>query len=407
MLKSCFKKGCTQVVNSACFCTEKPINLCRKHAGDHLSLDGEHQIRSFLVKLTSGKVSEISAKILESLEYLDKTTEDIRTHTQFLIESICKSSVAALLKVQEVGDKLCHLLVDALEQRDIDKEDCDTICKIVMPKTRGFENYLGVWTKITKTFRVNLFASIEDCDEVIFSKSTEEGGLWSIDLESFVVKSLDFVKIAGRGNSCRIGKGIYFFNAGGKFNKSSGETYIVNIKENSFEQLSPNIPHTDSGSVYKDDKVYVFGGVKEIGELKKCRVYKFKQSQWEDIHDLPVECCHNTASIVNKNIILTGFHADTVWAYDDFTYSSILKVSIDNYKVICNGWVITSEVLFENINSNILQWKTYQILWKPNALWSSCTFPRGKHIYFICTDDLLWRVDTEAKIIEKVSYHSS
>ena len=98
--------------------------------------------------------------------------------------------------------------------------------------------------------------------------------MFSLDLDTLKIDRLVFSPaITIHAQTCKINKNTYFFQNGPRCT----ETYLINTMEKTFEQLKPGPAKYGAGSVFKDDKVYIFGGSPHgRNSLNTCQTYDLK-----------------------------------------------------------------------------------------------------------------------------------
>ena len=107
----------------------------------------------------------------------------------------------------------------------------------------------------------------------------------------------------------------------------------------------------------------------------------------EPITELPQGCHCITAAVLDKTIILSGYEMKCCYSYNDSAFTSILTLPADTYKFVCEGWIYTN---------NTISWNDY--------LFINCAFKKNQYIFFIDRTNLLLRIDTALKRVEKVAF---
>ena len=129
-------------------------------------------------------------------------------------------------------------------------------------------------------------------------------------------------------------------------------------------------------------------------------------NEWKLIQNLPQAAYHVTAALLNNNNVFTGLQLNCLYMYDDSSFSNILPLPPHINKIVCEGWILTNQILYENKEKNCQNWINHNINigWN-NVLWVFTTFRKNQYIYFIDCSNQLFRIDTSAKKLEKVSYN--
>ena len=151
----------------------------------------------------------------------------------------------------------------------------------------------------------------------------------------------------------------------------------------------------------KDNKVYIFGDNDEDNiPTNTCDIFDLKRKEWISITPLPRNSDDITAAILNSDIIISGYNFRCCYSYNDSTYTKILDLPTGP-KVVCEGWIFTNLILYENQSQNNSEWFSHHINYPwDNYLWTYCVFKRNQYLYFIDSSDALMRIDTKLKIIE-------
>ena len=258
-------------------------------------------------------------------------------------------------------------------------------------------------------FTVNLNEiSIKDddlnCQEVIFPSASHTGELVSIDLNTFKLSPLNYApKIAGFNHACRLDKEKYFLHGGYIDDECKEEAYIINIKDKNYEPLVNGPCKSYGGSVLKNNKVYIFGGWNLSGMLDSCEIFDLGTKKWKPIHKLPQVSSNNTASLLNTDIVISGYHLDYLYLYNDSAFVRKLPLKANTYKIVCGKWIIVNCNLYEYEESNS-QWIIHNINTWGNSLLTYTTFKKNQYIYFIDGSNQLARIDTIEKKLEIIPF---
>lgn len=404
MLKKCFFPNCSVEVSTSCNCKESLTYCCNGHLANHCLTSGSHVIVSLPLQ-----DSEFLNKTQKIFQYLERTKKNIAIQTEKILKCVLEASKKALESIRETEKHLEEFFICALTENKINEEEYEKFPNLLTPKKETcFENYSQIAEELAKFYQINNFVEKtldqSECDEIVFSQNNEVGGLWSIDLETFRLCELNYAKIGFGGGACILRKGVYFFYGGFKSNYV-GEAYLVNLIEKTAKALKSSTPRGAFASVFKNGKIYVFGGrTSKVSFTNSSKTYEITLDKWTDIHSLPSSCGATSASVMNNEILITGFHFDKVYEYNDSSYFSVLDVHGDEYKLMCDGWIVTPSILFENEKNNNSTWKTHVISTKLEYLCVHTTFKRGRYIYFLDRRVELWRIDTVSKVTERVNY---
>ena len=182
------------------------------------------------------------------------------------------------------------------------------------------------------------------------------------------------------------------------------EAYLINIKGKNYEILK-NGPTKGygGGSALKNNKVYIFGGYNGT-VLNTCDTFDLKTKEWKSITALPQGSNSITAAMLGKDIILSGYHFSCCYSYNDSTFTSILTLPANIYKIVCEGWIYTNSILYENQDQISSKWTSHNVISWSQHLWVYCVFQKNQFLYFIGDDNSLMRIDTKLKKLEKIAF---
>ena len=405
MNKLCGYENCTNKPTTACRCSESINYLCEKHLSSHIIINRAHTLESLLTSINITETQEILTQAQDLLIKLSNLKNDAINLTTKLI-SFFQSELQRLLdSFTKLEYQIETVQRSAILQSPVYKSDYESIKSLKIHQIQTYSSsYQDLSTSFTKVLSQEIFTTKFNCTDVIFSKSQKLGGLWAINVDDFKLRQLDFSpKIGICGGSCKIDDSRYFFNGGCKV-QPVGDTYIIDMKNKTYETLPPSPPRFLSACICKDNKVYVFGGHEGNVYISTCQIYLISERVWINIQNLPQPFGHNTASIMNNVIVLTGNQTEKVYSYDDVEFVSIMTLQANTYKIICEKWIVTPTKLYENKSKVGFEWESCHISWISCNLWVFNTFRKDNFIYFICANAELWRVNINAKKVEKVSY---
>ena len=406
MEKHCSEHKCSNQAKFVCRCINPEIYICDDHIARHTRSPGLHSIESLLIELNSDQKTSILPKLIETLAYIKKIKATIIESSKSLIHLLENETHKALTNLKYLEHGCSCLISDQIVSKQLYE-------KILTTKVDAGDTFLNqvAWIKEDLSTAYSSFypdsLTWENCDEIIFSRDYNNGGLISISLNTFKLASLDFApKIGAYCHECKIDSNTYFFH-GGRFNNQKDfrkDAYLIDIKSEKVEVLE-NGPGKDyGGAVLKGNKVYVFGGwCREA--MATCDIFDLKLKRWESIIPLPKASESITAAVLNNEIILSGSRLECCYSYDGLVYKNILDLP-NGYKVVCKGWILASSYLYENISENNSEWVAYYINnpWK-NWLWTFTVFMRYQYFYFIDGNNLLMRIDTRLKNLQEIGYN--
>lgn len=107
---------------------------------------------------------------------------------------------------------------------------------------------------------------------------------------------------------------------------------------------------------------------------------------WTQIAPLPLASYWNTGTVVEKSIYLTGFFIGGLLNYSESlnTYTQICELPENTCKLVLGNWALVSDSneVLEIKNGVVKNWRM-AMPWHGYYLLYSCTFRRGKWIYFV------------------------
>ena len=405
MEKECFESGCTNRIAFACSCTNPKTYSCDDHYVWHLRTPASHLPESLIIQLSSVQLNALLPKLGELLQYLQEYEMGIIRNGKDLIGFITKEIKMALARTKYLEKSIIELFVG----RGINKDYYQII------NSFNFQASPDV-SDLVENSKINIKtifkfpeseASWKESNEIIFSRDQSIGGLVSIDLNNFTLSTLDWAPSIGTcGHACKINRNSYFFYGGHIGGASRAESYIVNFSEKSSEALPNGICKSSGGISLKEDKVYIFGGTSNYVIVNSCETFDLKLKEWRSINVLPKACTHVTAAVLNNEIILSGRQLNCCYSYNNSIFTSILPLTGDCYKLVCEGWIFAKSILYENKESNNSKWVSQNI----NHPWNSvlCTYTsckKGSYFYFIDISNSLIRIDTKLKKLEKIAFN--
>ena len=400
MQKCSFEDGCKERVTYACKCMSPNMYFCDNHFLRHMRTPGDHITEC--VELSRNQTRELLPKLKELINYLKRCRKNLLDNAKILIECIENETRKALNNIKELE----NVSVDLISERGINKENFERI-KFITDRNYNYidDDVENIKKSIesscgTYNFEVNW----KECNQVIFSRDAA-GGLLEIDLNTFRLSNLDYApKIGQYSHACKIDQNTYFFH-GGRINIGfRSEAYLINIKDKNYETLK-NGPTKEygGGSALKDNKVYIFGGHNGT-VMNTCDTFDLKTKEWKSITELPQGSHSITAAMLGKDIILSGYNFSCCYSYNDSTFTSILTLPANIFKIVCEGWIYANSILYENQDQISSKWTSHNVISWCQHLWVYCVFQKNQFLYFIGGMNSLMRIDTKLKKLEQIAF---
>lgn len=400
METKCSTLDCVQLAVAFAEVLDSRRYACEMHVN---SLRSTHTTFPLMKDISGEDTTELIQKAKKLDSDLNRIKKDLPIQTAKIINSLANFQKATLNQICKFQFELHNFCIRAENGESVNIKIYEEI------KTLGITGRILLLQQLPQINQIiencneaNLceFLAGTQCEELIFMKKPS-GDTYSIDLESFQQKRLE-CELIPRYNSqlCKINEHSYMvsggFNSG--FLKSS---YLINTQTNISERVRDCVEKTQGASVYKNGKVYIFGGFFNRPS-NSCYAYELKANSWEKIQNLPQVTAAATAAVLENSIIVSGYDSDKVYAYNELKFSSIFDVPACTYKVICEGWVLLESKLYQNINGGIRAWEENSVKWRGEALLNYATFKRKHYIYFFTDSEKLYRINTQVKDVELV-----
>ena len=111
------------------------------------------------------------------------------------------------------------------------------------------------------------------------------------------------------------------------------------------------------------------------------------------------------AALYGKDIILSGYHLSNCYTYNGSKFTSLFNLLPSKSKIVCEGWVYSNGILYENHENNASKWSSHNVTAWDTWLWVYSVFQKNKFIYFIDSDSSLMRIDTTLKSINNMPFN--
>lgn len=404
MSARCFMSECLLPVASYCECLPEGTFCCSQHTTDHQYTPGVHSFLAPPILLSPEEHSTTLLSTESSISHLSQLRSTIISHTTSLIKTVSSLSSSLLSKINDLEVSLITFRKVLLSKKPIEVSQFESNTQMRFPDIQ----LLPMLQNITKTienffnFPIYHIEDYYDCNEILFPKNNDFG-FWKIDFKELRTTTVqEAPRLAYQAQVCKSGKNAYFLQGGVNRNVWIGDAYLFDIQKGSSVKLPSGKPKSCAGIACKEGKIHIFGGC-NVGSLKSSQTFDLVSHTWTDIPDLPITITACTASAIQNCILVSGFESDKVFAYTPDQYAPAFNVQGNSFKIVCSGWVVTNSVLFENTSENIRDWRSHNINCPLTELWVYNTFRKERFIYFIKTDNALWRVDTEEKKVEVIA----
>ena len=399
MNKQCYGNLCDRDATCYCSCRSyESYYFCTYHFEEHMrNRIGRHEAQILRVELNSSNRNYLLPRLKGFLKDFQVCKKNIRRSSIVIIKSLEAQTRKALRNIVDHEEMILNLL----KGKSISKGSYEKIISTEIGQQKlEAEKVNFIRDKIGKLFEENSEQKMDwkECNEVIFSKGSRTG-LHCINLETFKLSDLSFTpKISAYCQACKVDQYTYFFQG------HKGKSFLINLKDKNFEKLKSGSLKDYAGSVFKNQKVYIFGGYYKSA-LRSCEMFDLKNREWSETHLLPQASHAITAACLNKEIILSGYELNCCYSYNDSNFTNVLNLPQSCYKLIAEGWIFAKSILYENQEENNLKWIAQNISNYWGAyLWTFNVFRKDRFLYFIDVKNSLMRIDTGLKKLEKVDF---
>ena len=168
--------------------------------------------------------------------------------------------------------------VKVIQNKNIDKTLYEELLNLPLEYEKfNFNDIENIINEIDYVFKLDfnkhIIKKIINSENVIFPKNST-GRLFSIDLNTFKASFLNYApKIGENCYACLLDKENYFYYGGRINGQCKGEAYIINIKEKKYDSLPDGFCKAHGGSILKNNKIYIFGGLNDTNILKTCETF--------------------------------------------------------------------------------------------------------------------------------------
>ena len=420
MNRKCVAKECSDKGTFICNCLQKDEFFCKNHGMKHIKTGGEHTLTSLKVKLNESenqRFMEKSQQIIESLENLRK---DLLENAYNLISKATTELQLSLIRISDKKNNIKMHLSKIIQKKSIDKLFYEELF-IIDVKKFNFNAKNAISDKIVSIFHVDFdnknsrvpyrsykkisrlvskenkeqVSNNSECNKLFFSKH-ESKRMLSIDLNRLIVSPLNYFPKEGCGCcALNLDKENYFFYG----NMGDKEAYIINTKQESYAELPRGLTKAYCGSLLKNNKIYIFSEV-------SCDTFDLQLKEWKSIGKLPNRSMSITTTLLNNEIIFSGFQLGSLYSYNEKAFKKIFPLPPGECKLVCKGWIAISErILYENNKENESEWIAHNTNIKfitPLSVFT--TYRKNQFIYFIDNSESLFRINIKYKILEVIAF---
>ena len=403
MKRTCQGDQCLKKVKFTCSCIDPEVSFCDKHKDKHLKTQGKHVIEYLMIKLAHSQRVELLPKLQNIADHIRIFKKTIRKNTEAWITTIQAETLKSLKRFED----LQNLVKDFLNNKRICKDNIERIQEFDYNKVMSIsEEISNIKNRIRTLFEIpkKELKHWRDCDEAIFTGHKIRKGMYLINLNTFRLSKIKKApKMGLHFHVAKLNSDSYFMHGGLLDDGPSNKGYIMGVS-GCFSPCKRGPSKYSGAFVQNKNQVYLFGGYDPNPSIT-CDAFDIRSEIWKSITPLPTPCAHMMAGIIDKDIILSGYHMDCCYSYDDSVYTRIINLQANQHKLVFDGWVMCNDELYECKNGIIEDWKRYYVdNSRINVLLISGSFKKGAYIYFIDETNWLMRLNTKIKKLEQVGF---
>jgi hypothetical protein len=389
-----------------CNCFEPSVLVCDSHISSHLQAypSNKHVMIPLGLTVEDSQIPKTSLEIHKSLANLDQLKLASIEETKQIISMINFNQATFLNFICEMQQELQRFLEKIHNKHPVDIELLERII------SGEFSSYYlpGVTEEVNRDLK-NIYtikSTIQnEYDYAFIFASNSQPSV--INLSSLSKSVISFAPILEElVQFTRIDSDKYFANGGWNGSMAGGASFVLDMRKMQYTTLGSTYPNCAGGCVYKEKKVYFFGGLGYDGNtpLAQCYSYELETGIMACLPKLPQPSYDNMAGLCSNEIYVCGYSLNKVLIYDGKGFRESVCVKGNSFKVVADGWVVADGKLFEIGNANWAEWPAYAVNYTPTALNSYCTYRRREFVYFLQQDLGLKRINTVSKRIEAVEY---
>jgi hypothetical protein len=418
-MEKCWLLNCSEEVTMRCSCTAEGVFTCFSHVLLHSQSSGnplQHAMTPIVMELPQSKQQEAVTKILALIKQLESIKNISISNNKLAISMLNEQLNKFLKSLREIQYGLRKFFKRIFVNKPINQNTIEKISSILLnlnarnaSDTKIIQSLSQLYnfeSAITKS-KINADFENEDCENALCFDKTKEPKL--INLATFNSCSFSCCSVRAAVPVCaKIGPELYFVSGG--YNGSvCNKACIVDIKKNICKTLAFKYQMHSAGSVCMDQVVYIFGGYNGSLVSNLCQAYDLRTNLCTRIASLPQASHINSAGKFNNNIFVSGYNMDKVYKFDGKAFSVSLPRTANSFKLVCDGWIITTGKIYEISTKHFSEWLNYSTNYNMTYLNPDCCYKRQNYIYFIVCSGIgtlnkLSRFNTQSKVIEDIPY---
>ncbi|OMJ83907.1 hypothetical protein SteCoe_15062 [Stentor coeruleus] len=360
MEKKCSIPFCSRPPAFFCSCNETITIICDFHIKQHSSEFPNliHAYNSISQIISQDKKANIISEIHITIEKFIKERRDFIYLTESLIlqiQKICKNFCSNThRKISSYKSFLIQILKpNGLENlsQTYNQNPPITILKDIENKVnRELKICLTEEFESLKTISGRFIEQINMLMNVKFNEDQEKNYenlyFFKENTKSFVEFSPDSLKLYSENLKVNENQGHLsaiclipdnkVFISGGCSNITLNISYIIDIDSKNIEALFRKRSRSHASAIYKNNKIYIFGGKDESGELICADSYDLLMKKWVTLALLPLPAMLTSIVDLNDKFLIAG-KPNLMCTYDLLTnsYSKITShLQINSYNIL-------------------------------------------------------------------------
>lgn len=433
MERRCFVPFCNRSAVFFCPCSQALTIICDSHINQHSAEFPNlvHNYNPIAQLISQDKKASILSEMQMTIKKLIQERQDFIYSTESLVSQI--------LKICKIFCSCTHRKIEAYKNflikisepngieklyKDYNKYSANTIFKDIENEVNSQLKYF--YTEEISSLKIFSGRFIEQVNMLMSAKINEDkerpyDNLYFFkentknliefcpDSLKLYVESIKVNENQGHLSAMCLIPDNKLFISGGCSNITLNVSYIIDINSKNIEPLFRKRSRSHASAIYKDNKVYIFGGKDEIGELNHTDAYDLLMRKWVILALLPLPAMLTSIADLNDKFLIAG-KPNMMCTYDlqSNSYSKIAShLQINSYNILIkNGKNV--HFLHKNLvnltkEDDLDHWQCVPLVGDFSYTTSRPIF-RGGCVYFVDWDCIIYqyKLDSyEVKIIAK------
>ena len=415
MNKICFKKSCKKPPAFTCKC-QQGVYFCKKHMGDHMMLNKDHKIISLYVILDDADQEEMKEKCEEMIDVYDKVLQKTQDFCKSIINSIILNSKKLIDEIHKYKSAAHRIYTRILRNEPLDSEDLNLIdlnvfnddlsinldsSEIIKSLDSKFKNYIDI-----------ISSNILQDNFVFYQASNNQSNFnfFNIEKNKIEAKSIISDNSLYLISAAQYTKNLYYlisssniFSQSSRYNNYS-DFYIqyFNLNNLNVKTIHTSHDYNPGPLIILDSSLYIFSYNQNYGSVIAFK-YEISKGTISQISTLPENFAFISVSKMYDKILFTGNSTENIYRFDNKsnTFEILLTLAKGNNKFLIENWIVSiGDRLFEIKNDKLIRYQDIKTIQYGIAIHSS--FRNRKFLYFVTSDQVIYRIDTYKKILSKV-----